>query len=80
MWLDSDVEAALAWQEEQASLCPGCNHPLDETTAEDLDLIAEPVVCRRCRVTNRAAEQWQEDGGGPGVLWTVKTAPPLVPD
>lgn len=80
MWVDSDVEAALAWQEEQALLCPGCHHPLDETTAADLDLIAEPVVCKRCRVTGRAAEQWREDEGGPGVLFTVRETPPLVPD
>jgi hypothetical protein len=81
VWLDSDVDAALAWQEEQASLCPGCAHPLDETTHPDASYYATPVVCRHCAATQSAAAADRDEGGAThGALWIVKPSPDLVPD
>ena len=78
MWLDSDTEAALAWQDEQGTICPGgCGLPLDETTATGASYYSEAVVCEACRARESAAHAFSEDGGGRGVLWTVRKSPDL---
>jgi hypothetical protein len=80
MWVDADVEAALAWQDEQASLCPGCATPTDETMAPDAGYFAEAVICKKCAAREGAAAQLSDEGGAKGVLWVVKPSPPLIPD
>jgi hypothetical protein len=81
MWTDGDVEHALAWQEEQALLCPGCRNPLDETSHPDASYYATPIVCRHCAATQAASAADSEEGTGTrGVLWHVHESPPLIPD
>lgn len=50
VWTPEDQAVALVWQEEQAMRCPGCGHPLDETT-DDRHVTAwhaQAVVCHAC--------------------------------
>jgi len=57
-WLPDDVEAALEWQAEQARLCSGCGHSLDETMGPDQfdKWNAEKTgACDACRAIDRAA-------------------------
>lgn len=79
MWIDSDVEAALAWQEEQSCRCPGCGWPTDVSTAPGAAFIAEPIKCAVCSAKHAGQKGMRDDGGDPSSsLWAVREAPPLV--
>lgn len=43
-----DMAAALDWKHQDALLCNGCGHPLDETMDPAREYDAEVVVCRGC--------------------------------
>lgn len=54
-WLGDDLDWAMAWQEEQDSLCPGCAQPLEESTDESLkdQWVAHEVTCYSCMAKAR---------------------------
>lgn len=58
MWLEDDMLAALEWQAEQARLCSGCGHNLDDTMgpANSDKWNAEIAgACDACKAIDRAA-------------------------
>lgn len=61
---------ALALTEYEAGLCPGCRHPLTETTAaanEERYVAELPVRCHRCTATDQVSARYQ-DSPSPGAL------------
>lgn len=73
-WTDEDIDAALAWVDDQALVCSGCGHHRDETmaTGEDQSYDAEPIVCHACAARDRARNAWAEKKGDTaGVFWRV---------
>lgn len=78
MWLDEDIEAALAWQAERDCRCPGCGLPTDETTAPGAAYIATPVVCTACRERGHQIESMRRDEVDlTGIHWIIRESPPL---
>lgn len=70
------MQAALAWQAEQRLICPGCNHPRDETMAPDAEgaYDAEPWVCFACQAKARASRRFTDGddaGSSDGLFFTV---------
>jgi hypothetical protein len=51
-WTAEDRAAALALRNYEAGLCPGCNHPLEETTKPEHQYAyrpdGEPIRCHYC--------------------------------
>lgn len=71
-WSDDDLEAALAFVDDEADRCPGCGHHRDESMAHGMDQAydAEPIVCHACAVTERAqAAAANENRERFGVFW-----------
>lgn len=73
-WSDEDVQAALAWQADEESRCPGCGLPRDETfdieRANAWD--AEPMACNACLARDRAARAYHEKHGEQlGLYWRI---------
>lgn len=69
-WTDDDRTAALDLQAYEASLCPGCRHPVAETTAPEAEEryhVPHPIRCHRCTATEQAQERFQ-DMPSPGAL------------
>lgn len=54
---------ALLWQDEQDATCPGCGHPLDESTADENQDAYEAnlSVCHGCGARERAAADLRAD-------------------
>lgn len=74
-WTDEDIDAALAWADDEALRCTGCGRHRDETMAEGQDQAyeSEPVVCHACAAVDRARKAWSEKKGDTaGVYWPVK--------
>jgi hypothetical protein len=61
LWLEEDTELALTWMAELRTICSGCGHPRDETTALDdrgrplHDWEVGSTVCQACEA--RAVEE-----------------------
>jgi hypothetical protein len=66
-WTDEDRDLALAYQDEQDATCPGCGHPLDESTnADNADAYDVTVsVCHGCAARERAAKDARDDRDAP---------------
>lgn len=61
-WNDEDRALALALTGYEAGLCPGCRHPLEETTDPDNEFrykAQTPVRCHRCTASSVASEAIQ---------------------
>jgi len=73
-WTDEDLRLALELLDYEATLCPGCRHPLADTTApeaEDRYLPDLPTRCHRC--TALAQGQGMSKHEHPeALLWGVK--------
>jgi hypothetical protein len=55
-WLEEDRRAALDLAEWEAGLCPGCHHPLAETTLRENDeqyVATLAARCHRCTATEQ---------------------------
>lgn len=94
-WTDADRQAALDLEAYEASLCPGCQHPLEETTkAEHSDAYRPepPTRCHYCTaqaVTSEAVNKQHENSAGllysfaldPAVVeLNLQPVPPLPPE
>lgn len=68
-----DRAKALAWQLEQALICPGCGHPLDETTDPEAEgaYSADKVRCHACHAKGMRAETTGEHDDRHGLLYPV---------
>lgn len=69
-WTDQDRELALALDEYEAGLCPGCQQPLDETSDpehSDAYRPQEPIRCHYCKmqalVSETASKQHENTAG-----------------
>lgn len=61
-WTEDDRQAALDLRGYEADLCPGCRHPLAETTDpgnEGRYVASLAVRCHRCTATDQASEASQ---------------------
>jgi hypothetical protein len=70
-WTAEDRELAIELTAYEASLCPGCHHPMTETTdpANEHQYVAQlPVRCHRCTVSSKAMEKYEESDV-PGALY-----------
>lgn len=81
-WLDEDQDAALEWQEYDASLCSGCHHPRDESFAKENDdkYTAEVLTCHACaskdRLAHNRSQSREKDTPPPaGEYFTVRLDP-----
>lgn len=62
-WTDDDRTAALDLLAHEASLCPGCGHPVAETTAPEAEEryhVPYPIRCHRCTATEQAQVRFQD--------------------
>lgn len=68
-----DRAKALAWHLEQALICTGCGHPLDETTAKDAEgtYEADKVRCWACHAKGVRSETVGEHDDRHGLLYPV---------
>lgn len=60
-WSADDQDAALDLLAYEANLCPGCRHPLDETTRPEHEYAyraEEAIRCHRCTASQRAGEHY----------------------
>lgn len=66
LWLEEDTEWALAWQEDKASRCGGCGHPLDETTDPDAEEAyrVHTIRCHACTARDRKDGQPLDEPSG----------------
>lgn len=52
LWGEEDRNAAMSLLDYEAGLCPGCAHPLAETTAPEMEFgyttPGPPIRCHRC--------------------------------
>ncbi len=61
-WTDEDRDLALALADYEADLCPGCRHPLSETTKpenEDRYKAGRALLCHRCVATEIAGKRYE---------------------
>jgi hypothetical protein len=80
-WTDADTVYAMALEDYEAGLCPGCNHPLDETTKpEHADAYrpGERIRCHYCKAQSLIAEVAEKDEDSAGVLVPVVLDPDVV--
>jgi hypothetical protein len=80
-WTDQDTVYAMALEDYEAGLCPGCNHPLDETTKpEHADAYrpGERMRCHYCKAQALIAEVAEKDEDSAGVLVPVVLDPDVV--
>jgi len=77
-WTDEDIDAALAWADDEALRCPGCGLHRDETMQPGGEHLfdAEPVVCHGCAERDRRRGDFQKKKGDTaGVFWRVFRIP-----
>lgn len=94
-WLPEDTELALALEEYEAGLCPGCQQPLEETSKpehSDAYRPEEPIRCHYCTaqalVSEMAEKQHERTAGllfpltlNPDVVeLNLLPVPPLPPE
>src|SRR5437773_8731894 len=74
-WTSDDREAALGLLAWEADLCPGCGHPLSETTKwENSDrYVPRPyIVCHRCVAIDIAAKAHKDADHPSAMLFPVE--------
>jgi hypothetical protein len=62
-WTDEDRKAALELAAYESELCPGCGHPMSETTAPENEFKyrAElPIRCHRCTASGVAMAVYED--------------------
>lgn len=77
-WTDEDIDAALAWADDEALRCSGCGIHRDESMAPGGDQLydAEPIVCHACAAKDRARADASNKKLDPaGVFWRVFRRP-----
>lgn len=93
-WTGPDREAVLALLNYEAGLCPGCNHPLAETTRVEHTAAYRPeppIRCHFCTTQAAMAKTQSEDEKSPGLLYSIsldaavvelnsQPIPPLPPE
>lgn len=93
-WDDEDTLLSMALEDYEASLCPGGNHVLAETSKpehEDAYGPGERIVCHHCKADALLAESLSEAKNTAGLLIPIvldadlvelnkKPAPPLPPE
>jgi len=83
LWTEDDLQAALDLTGYEAGLCPGCKHPLSETTAlenEERYFVPHPIRCHRCTATEQAQELFQDRPSASALLIPVELRPPVLDD
>jgi hypothetical protein len=74
LWLESDTEALLEWQREQALLCPGCGHPRDESMSKEaMDAYESKAMrCHACAARDRAHKKFtSQPHDDAGLYYTI---------
>jgi hypothetical protein len=80
-WTDEDRDMALALAAYESDLCPGCRHPLSETTRperEELYVPAQPIRCWRCTAASIAGDAYAEERHASALLLQVDLRDPVV--
>ena len=81
-WTDADRQAALDLEAYEASLCPGCNHPLEETTRPEHSDAYRPEPPIRCHYCTAQAIQSEAVGKqherSEGLLFSFELNPDVV--
>jgi hypothetical protein len=68
-WDDDNRQMVLALQAHEAGLCPGCNHPLEETTKpeyKDAYRPETPIRCHYCTTQALVSETAEKQYGHSG--------------
>lgn len=74
-WLEEDRKAALDLVAYEAALCPGCSHPLEETTdpGNEERYVAELAGrCHRCTASEQLSKTLQDRPSPSALLISVK--------
>lgn len=74
-WLEEDRALALAFGIYEADLCPGCRHPLAETTDAAHEFAyrpGAPIRCHRCTVSSMAANAYAEQPHASALLLPIE--------
>ncbi len=71
VWLPDDTLAALDWQEHEATKCPGCGQPRDESMAHEDDSPPYEVTLNRCQACKAAAIEVKAFGGDTAGLYPL---------
>ena len=63
--MPQDLDAVLAWQEHEASLCGGCGHPLHESTSAELEGAYDvtALACHACAAREQASAKHRDQHG-----------------
>jgi hypothetical protein len=72
-WDEKERAWALALLDVEADVCPGCGHPLSETTDPDAEggyEVEEPTRCHACTPLGKAHEVYKDHP--PGLHFVVK--------
>jgi hypothetical protein len=80
-WTDQDTSYALALEDYEAGLCPGCNHPLAETSQPDhADAYRpeKPIRCHYCTAQALVAEVAEKDDNTAGLMFPLTLDPEVV--
>jgi len=76
LWTDEDRGWALALIVEESEECPGCGHPLEESTdpGNEFAYRAHARQCHVCATRDRAARRTAKGGeqAVDGLLWRVE--------
>jgi hypothetical protein len=76
VWTDEDRDIVMAWQVEQALICSGCGHPIDEShdPANEGHYEAEMLRCHACKAKGSAAHDFLEaqENKPHGAKWRVR--------
>lgn len=78
-WTDEDRELVFAFLAWEASLCPGCRHPLAETMKAENEERYRGVLegrCHRCTALEIEQEKHQKKDHPSALLVTVKLTDP----
>jgi hypothetical protein len=74
-WSDADTTYAMALESYEAGLCPGCSHPLEETTKRDHRDAYRPdgpgVRCHYCTAQALLSEVNADKEGVEGLLFPI---------
>lgn len=82
-WTEEDRTAAIALARYESELCPGCRHPLAETTDarnEERYVVPHPIRCHRCTATEQAQERFQDWPTPSALLIPVELRPAVLDD
>jgi predicted RNA-binding Zn-ribbon protein involved in translation (DUF1610 family) len=83
-WTSRDVELALALEEYEAALCPGCGGDLDETIKRENEFryTAESDLCHRCVALDLEARTHEEHSHPNAFRYSVRkrSETPPVPE